>query len=91
MKILTIVASTISFVFFLSHYGRNKLFIESKELNFVDDYHYPMVADEVRNSKFYAALAKAIVPNSSTVLDVGAGTMLLSMMGTDNSIMYSCL
>eukprot|EP01035_Chromulina_nebulosa_P023992 gene23992-31147_t len=80
MKIFTIVERTISFVFFLSYYGRTKLFVESKEPSFVDDYHYPMVADEVRNNKFYAALAKAIVPNSSTVLDVGAGTMLLSMM-----------
>ena len=38
--------------------------------NFLDDYHFPMVADEVRNMMFYSALQKAIVPNESKVLDV---------------------
>lgn len=48
--------------------------------SFINDYHFPMVADDTRNMLFYSALQKAIVPNASTVLDVGAGTMLLSMM-----------
>ncbi len=47
----------------------------------IDDYHFPMVADAIRNDLYYAALRKAIIPNNNmTVLDVGAGTMLLSMM-----------
>jgi predicted RNA methylase len=33
--------------------------------------------------KFYEALKGAIVPNVSRVIDVGAGTMLLSMMAYD--------
>ena len=73
MKIILILTSVISIVFF------HRVAADPK---FVDDYHYPMVADELRNNKFFAALAKVIVPNISNVLDVGAGTMLLSMMGT---------
>jgi hypothetical protein len=38
--------------------------------DFLDDYHFPMVADEVRNALFYSALQKAILPNQSKVLDV---------------------
>lgn len=33
--------------------------------------------------KFYQALQKAIIPNVSSVIDVGAGSMLLSMMSYD--------
>jgi len=50
---------------------------------FVDDYHFPMVADDVRNAKYYEALKQSIIPGSSKVLDVGAGTMLLSMMAVE--------
>ena len=53
---------------------------QSASTKFIDDYHFPMVADEIRNNIFYSALEKVIVRNHSTVLDVGAGTMLLSMM-----------
>lgn len=45
--------------------------------------YYCFRADDVRNMKFYEALKKAIVPNVSRVIDVGAGTMLLSMMAHD--------
>lgn len=50
---------------------------------FISDYHFPMVADDVRNNMFYNALKKAIIPNVSRVIDVGAGTMLLSMISMD--------
>lgn len=53
---------------------------KSLKNDFIDDYHFPMVADEIRNNIFYEALKKYIIPNVSNVLDVGAGTMLLSMM-----------
>lgn len=43
---------------------------QSLKYDFLDDYHFPMVADEVRNSMFHSALQKAIVPNQSKVLDV---------------------
>ena len=48
--------------------------------NFIDDYHFAMVADEYRNELFHSALKKVIKANTSRVLDVGAGSMLLSMM-----------
>jgi hypothetical protein len=47
--------------------------------NFIDDYHFPMVVDELRNEPFYRALQKYIVANHSVVLDVGAGSGLLSL------------
>jgi hypothetical protein len=43
---------------------------EPLKYDFLDDYHFPMVADEVRNGLFYSALQKAIVPNMSKLLDV---------------------
>jgi hypothetical protein len=51
--------------------------------NFIDDYHFPMVADEVRNLLFYSALEKAIVPNVSKVLDVS------SMLHSPYCILYN--
>jgi len=45
----------------------------------VDRWHFAMVNDEVRNHQFEAALERAITPGS-VVLDIGAGTGLLSMM-----------
>lgn len=50
---------------------------------FVDDYHFPMVADDIRNEAYYRALKQVVVPGVSKVLDVGAGTMLLSMMAAE--------
>lgn len=64
----------------LSSYEESAL-VSGKQ--FIDDYHFPMVADEVRNGLFYAALKQTVVPGVSKVLDVGAGTMLLSMMAAD--------
>ena len=45
----------------------------------VDRWHFAMVNDAVRNRQFEAALEHAITP-ASVVLDIGAGTGLLSMM-----------
>ncbi len=45
----------------------------------VDRWHFAMVNDEVRNRQFEAALKRAVTPDS-VVLDIGAGTGLLSMM-----------
>jgi len=53
------------------------------QYRYVDDYHYLMVADSVRNEVYYSALQKAVKRNESVVLDAGAGTMLLSMMALD--------
>lgn len=64
------------------HEDRFAIALRSENI-FIDDYHYPMVADDVRNELFYAALRKVIIPNVSKVLDVGAGTMLLSMMSME--------
>lgn len=55
---------------------------ESQKNNeFINDYHFPMVTDEIRNQIYYSALEKVIgTKRNMSVLDVGAGTMLLSMM-----------
>jgi len=42
-------------------------------------YHFPMVNDETRNAAYYAALRK-LVTHESVVVDLGAGSMLLTMM-----------
>ena len=38
-----------------------------RPLAFLDDYHFPMVADDVRNEVFRVALQRAIVRNESKV------------------------
>lgn len=45
----------------------------------VDRWHFGMVNDTTRNRHFDMALKRAVTPNS-VVLDIGAGTGLLSMM-----------
>lgn len=45
----------------------------------VDRWHFAMVNDEARNQQFETALKHAVTPDS-VVLDIGAGTGLLSMM-----------
>ena len=47
--------------------------------DFIDEYHFPMLNDLIRNNAYEEALRLAINPKSR-VLDVGSGTMLLSMM-----------
>jgi len=42
-------------------------------------YHTPMLTDVVRNDAFFKALRKVVTP-SSIVVDVGAGSGLLSLM-----------
>ena len=64
----------------LSNYEESSM---NNKGNFIDDYHFPMVADDVRNEKFYSALENVIIPGKSNVIDVGAGSMLLSMMAAD--------
>ncbi len=55
---------------------RNKQLLKSR---LVDRWHFAMVNDEVRNQHFEAVLKRVITPDS-VVLDIGAGTGLLSMM-----------
>lgn len=74
LSVITLYVSALS-----SH---EELTLNNKE-KFIDDYHFPMVADDVRNSQFYAALKQSIIPGKSKVLDVGAGSMLLSMMAIE--------
>ena len=45
----------------------------------VNDWHYAMMNDRQRNDAFYAALAEVVTANS-IVLDIGAGSGLLSLM-----------
>ena len=44
------------------------------------DYHRRMVADSRRNTAFYEALKRVIVPGKTRVADIGAGTGILGMM-----------
>lgn len=46
----------------------------------VNDFHYAMMNDMPRNEFYYNMLKKHIVPGESGVLEIGAGSGLLSMM-----------
>ncbi|CAJ1005766.1 Methyltransferase small domain/Ribosomal protein L11 methyltransferase (PrmA) [Leishmania naiffi] len=46
----------------------------------VNDFHYAMMNDLPRNEFYYNLLKKHIVPGESGVLEIGAGSGLLSMM-----------
>lgn len=46
------------------------------------EYHRTLIADQVRNEAFFAALKAAIVPGKSVVADIGAGTGLLGLMAS---------
>ena len=45
----------------------------------IPNYHFRMLNDHERNQAFYDGLKAAIIPGVSHVLDLGAGTCLLSM------------
>jgi protein arginine N-methyltransferase 1 len=44
------------------------------------EFHRRMLADEVRSAAFEAALRRVIVPGTTTVADIGAGTGVLGLM-----------
>ncbi|HET6389321.1 50S ribosomal protein L11 methyltransferase [Hyphomicrobium sp.] len=46
------------------------------------EYHRTLIADQVRNEAFFAALKAVIVPGKSVVADIGAGTGLLGLMAS---------
>ncbi|MET0638941.1 MAG: 50S ribosomal protein L11 methyltransferase [Hyphomicrobium sp.] len=46
------------------------------------EYHRTLIADQVRNEAFFAALKAVIVPGKSIVADIGAGTGLLGLMAS---------
>lgn len=46
------------------------------------EYHRTLIADQVRNEAFFAALKGAIVPGKSVVADIGTGTGLLGLMAS---------
>ncbi len=47
----------------------------------VNEYHFPMLNDQVRNKAFHEAIRR-VIRNNSRVLDIGSGTGLLSMMSS---------
>lgn len=50
-------------------------------INVVNDWHYAMMNDIERNEAFYEALKEVVTPQS-VVLDIGAGSGLLSLMAS---------
>lgn len=46
------------------------------------EYHRTLIADQVRNEAFFAALKATIVPGKSVVADIGAGTGLFGLMAS---------
>jgi protein arginine N-methyltransferase 1 len=46
------------------------------------EYHRTLIADQVRNDSFYAALKAVIQPGKTVVADIGAGTGLLGLMAS---------
>ena len=46
------------------------------------EYHRTLIADEVRNAAFEAALKSVIKPGESIVADIGAGTGLIGLMAS---------
>jgi precorrin-6B methylase 2 len=46
------------------------------------EYHRTLIADQVRNDAFYAALQAVIVPGKTVVADIGSGTGLLGLMAS---------
>jgi type I protein arginine methyltransferase len=46
------------------------------------EYHRTLIADNVRNEAFFAALKAVIVPGKTVVADIGAGTGLLGLMAS---------
>ncbi len=48
----------------------------------LDRWHFAMLNDEARNSAFARALRKFVTPSTGTVLDIGAGCGLLSILAS---------
>src|SRR5690348_5123881 len=44
--------------------------------------HRKLMGDHLRNRAFYDALKRTVVPNKTTVLDIGAGTGFLSFLAS---------
>ncbi|XP_066592909.1 protein arginine N-methyltransferase 9-like isoform X2 [Prorops nasuta] len=58
----------------------------------VDRWHFPMLNDKIRNSAFERAIRKFVAKGYNIVLDVGAGTGLLSLYAKDAGAekVYAC-
>jgi len=50
-----------------------------QEGEIIQDWHMPMLNNQVRNVAFYRAISEQVKPGD-LVLDIGTGTGLLSMM-----------
>uniref|UniRef100_T1JEL8 Uncharacterized protein n=1 Tax=Strigamia maritima TaxID=126957 RepID=T1JEL8_STRMM len=71
--------------YFLQALTLNPSFVSAKENldnvsnTLIERWHFPMLNDKDRNKMYYAALEAAIGRGFDTVLDIGAGTGILSM------------
>lgn len=61
-----------------SNYGDDKEKWQDEKIN---EYHFPMLNDRNRNKAFHDALRQVVI-NTSRVLDIGAGSGLLTMMAS---------
>lgn len=60
--------------------------------NLVDRWHFRMLNDHVRNAAYHAAIDRAVKCGYNRVLDIGAGTGLLSMFAASSGAteVYAC-
>jgi len=80
------------------HLYETRLFFETQpaashpRTALLPSWYVPMIADQVRNGAYQTALENALRSNSQTVLDIGSGCALLSMMAASAGArhVYGC-
>ena len=63
--------------FFVPKHLRN---VSADLVDTVNDWHFAMLNDTDRNNFYYSILSRAIIPGKTKVLEIGAGSGILSLM-----------
>ncbi|XP_021002187.1 protein arginine N-methyltransferase 9 [Parasteatoda tepidariorum] len=87
-----------SLSYFLKSYEANPFFtpslycMENLKNALVERWHFVMLNDSVRNNAYKHAIKRAVEKGYNQVLDIGAGTGILSMMAVDTGAekVYAC-